>query len=109
MRLAGLTANRDQSSFMGMETTVVRVPDHVLYRFVPEGGAVLLDLERREYFALDDVAARMWEVLADTGVVADIAEALVLEYDVRRSILLDDADRFVRTLVEQNLIHRVDI
>ena len=94
---------------MGMDTTAVRIPDYVLYRSVPEGGGVLLDLERREYFALDDVAARMWEVLSTTGVVSRVVEALVLEYDVDRSSLQNDADRFVRTLVERNLVHLSDI
>jgi len=89
-----------------MDKIAIRIPDHVLYRSIPDGGGVLLDLDRREYFALDDVAARMWEVLADTGAVSSVVESLVLEYDVDRSSLQKDADRFVRTLVKRRLAHR---
>jgi hypothetical protein len=94
---------------MGMDTTAVRSPDHVLYRSVHEWGGVLLDLDRREYFALDDVAARMWEVLSETGTVSGIVERLVLEYDVDRPSLQADADLFVRTLAERDLVQIADI
>ena len=92
-----------------MDMTAVRIPDHVLYRSIPEGGGVLLDLDHREYFALDDVAARMWEALSDTGAVSGVVERLVLEYDIDRSSLQDDADQFVRTLTERNLVQVSDI
>ena len=92
-----------------MDTSAVRIPDHVLYRSVPEGGGVLLDLDRREYFALDDVAVRMWEVLSDAGTVSSVVECLVLEYDIDRSSLQEDADQFVRTLAERNLVQVSDI
>ena len=94
---------------MGMDTIEIRIPDHVLYRTVREGGGVLLDLDRREYFALDDVAARMWEVLSGARTISSVVESLMLEYDVDRTSLQDDADRFVRTLAERNLVHVSDI
>ncbi len=81
----------------------------MLYRSVPEGGGVLLDLERREYFALDDVAARMWEVLSVDGAVAGVVDALALEYEVSRPTLRQDVERFVRTLAERDLVHVYDI
>ena len=104
-----LTQTRGQSSFKGMDTITIRIPDHVLYRTVGEGGGVLLDLDRREYFALDDVAARMWEVLSGARTISSVVESLMLEYDVDRTSLQDDADRFVRTLAERNLVHVSDI
>lgn len=70
---------------------------------------MLLDLQRREYYALDDVAARMWEVLSDTGEVSDIVDSLVQEYDVDRASLQDDTDRFVRILTDRRLVHLSDI
>ena len=70
---------------------------------------MLLDLDRREYFALDDVAARMWEVLSGARTISSVVESLMLEYDVDRTSLQDDADRFVRTLAERNLVHVSDI
>jgi len=69
---------------------------------------VLLDLERREYFALDEVAARMWEELSQTGRTSDVVEALALEYDVERTLLEDDVERFVQTLADSDLVHRTD-
>ena len=67
---------------------------------------MLLDLDRREYFALDDVAARMWEVLSDTGEVLSVVESLALEFDVERSSLQEDVEQFVQTLADRNLVQR---
>ena len=70
---------------------------------------MLLDLDRREYFALDDVAARMWEVLSDTGEVLSVVESLALEFDVERSSLQEDVEQFMRTLADRNLVQRSGI
>ncbi len=70
---------------------------------------MLLDLDRREYFALDDVAARMWEVLSDTGEVLPVVESLALEFDVERSSLQEDVEQFVQTLADRNLVQRSGI
>jgi RNase adaptor protein for sRNA GlmZ degradation len=91
-----------------MSATAARPCDHVLYRSVPGTGGVLLDLERREYFALDEVAAHMWEELSQTGRISDVVEAIALEYDVERAVLEDDVERFVQTLADSNLVHRTD-
>lgn len=69
---------------------------------------MLLDLERREYFALDDVAARMWEVLSDTGEALRVVESLVREFDVDPASLQEDVEQFVETLADRNLVHRSD-
>ena len=92
-----------------MSATEIRPHDHVLYRSVAGGGGVLLDLDRREYFALDDVAARMWEVLSDTGEVLGVVESLALEFDVERSSLQEDVEQFVQTLADRNLVQRSGI
>ena len=92
-----------------MSATRVRISDHVLYRSVPGGGGVLLDLERREYFALDDVAARMWEVLSETGEAARVVGSLALEFDVERESLARDVDEFVQTLTARRLVQLPDV
>jgi RNase adaptor protein for sRNA GlmZ degradation len=89
-----------------MNATEIRTHDHVLYRSIAGGGGMLLDLDRREYFALDDVAARMWEVLSDTGDVLRVVESLALEFDVERSSLQEDVEQFVQTLADRNLVQR---
>lgn len=82
--------------------------DHVLYRAVDGGGGMLLDLERREYLALDDVAARMWEVLSVTRDVASAVESLALEFDVDRATLEGDVRQFARTLADRSLVRLSD-
>ena len=66
---------------------------------------MLLDLEQRAYFALDAVAARMWEILADTAETADVVECLAGEFDVDRSTLEQDVEQFVEALIDRKLVH----
>jgi len=86
----------------------VRMHDHVLYRSVEGGGGVLLDLDRREYLALDDVAARMWEVLSAGGDVAGAIDTLAQEFDVDLATLTADVHQFVRTLADRGLVELSD-
>ena len=92
-----------------MDTITIRIPDHVLFRSIPGGGGVLLDLDQREHFALDEVAARMWEVLSDSGTVSKVVQSLALEYDIDRTSLQQDANRFVQSLAERKLVQISDI
>ena len=66
---------------------------------------MLLDLERREYFALDDIASRMWEELSNTGTALGVVEALAVEYDVDRARLEEDVEQFLQTLADRELVH----
>ena len=47
-----------------------------------EGNVVLLDLDTGLYYGFEGVGARVWSLLQDRRRVAEIRDALVLEYDV---------------------------
>jgi hypothetical protein len=79
-----------------------------LYRPVPGAGGVLLDLDRRQFFALDGVATRMWEELMKTGTVDAALHALLAEYDVEPTVLERDLEEFVGTLLDRDLVRRVE-
>ena len=55
--------------------------DRVLAQRV-EGQAVLLDIQSGEYFSLNDVGGRVWELCDGTRTVAEVADTICSEYDV---------------------------
>jgi hypothetical protein len=74
----------------------MRVPEHVMSRNLGE-DCVMLDLASGTYFGLDEVGARVWQLLAEGKSVSETCEVLAREYDASREQI--DAD--VRLLVDE--------
>ena len=69
-------------------------PD-VVCSTLPEGG-VLLDLDTKQYFALNQTGLAVWQFLEDGGSLAQLRSTL----DASASV---DADAFVHALVDHGL------
>jgi hypothetical protein len=65
---------------------------------------VILDLAKGEYFALDDVGARLWAGLQEGRTLGEIAEEIVAEYDVPLTKAIADLAALGETLVAQGLL-----
>lgn len=84
-------------------STVLRAADSVLKRSAgPE--TVLLDLESEEFFGLDGVGARAFELFEQPQRLDDVIDILLTEYDVERDILAVDLMELVSSLVSRNLL-----
>ena len=59
------------------------VAPEVMFRNLND-EAVLLDLKSGLYFGLNDVGARTWQLILQHGRLADVLDALLLEYDLDR-------------------------
>jgi hypothetical protein len=84
----------------------VRVHPSTLHREL-QGEGVLLQLDSGEYFGLDEVAQRMWELIAEHGDLAVVQQALVQEYDADPETLWADLQRLVGELVDRGLLEVV--
>src|SRR4051812_4757602 len=73
------------------------------------GETVILDLARGSYFGLDTVGARVWRLLEEKHIVADIVAILLEEYDVDEDKLLADLAELFDTMETRGLIHRGEI
>lgn len=69
-----------------------------------EHQAVLLDIESGEYFALNDVGKRVWDLCDGTRTVAQVADAVCAEYDVAPDTAFDDTDALLENLVGAGLV-----
>ena len=54
------------------------------------GETVLLDLESENYFGLDEVGTRIWQLIKETRDLQAIYDTLLAEYDVEEERLLHD-------------------
>lgn len=71
------------------------------------GEAVILDPASGRYFGLNEVAARILELVRQPQAVSQIEETLAAEYDVDRARLREDIQGFLATLASRGLV-RVD-
>ena len=69
-----------------------------------EQQAVLLDIESGEYFALNDVGKRVWDLCDGTQTVAQVADVICAEYDVPADTALDDSVALLENLAGAGLV-----
>ena len=81
----------------------VRVSPNALYREL-QGETVLLQLDSGEYFGLDQVSTRIWQLIVETGDLAAVEAAMLKEFDVEPAVLEKDLARIVDDLVARKLI-----
>lgn len=68
------------------------------------GEAVILDLQSDQYFGLDDVATRMWQLLREHASPEAIIPILLDEYEVDEATLRRDLADLIESLAERGLI-----
>jgi hypothetical protein len=68
------------------------------------GEAILLSLKTATYYGLDQVGARIWELVQQPVKVGDVRDAIVSEYDVEIERCERDVLELVRRLASEGLI-----
>lgn len=86
-----------------LDGSTFRVPEAVhARRFGDE--LILLDLSAGEYFALDELGARIWDELAGGRDVVAIVERLAPEYDVSSERFREDLAALTDELLRRKLL-----
>jgi hypothetical protein len=81
----------------------IRINDDVLWQEL-QGEAVLLNLKTGVYFGLNPIGTRIWELLADRGMVRDVVDAIVGEYDVETPACADDVIALISDMQKHALV-----
>lgn len=69
---------------------------------------ILLQSETGEYFSLDEVGGRIWELADGTRTVEEITRALVDEFDAPLETIDTDARRILGELAREQLLDDAD-
>ena len=85
-----------------MSQTVQVLPD-VLSQEV-SGETVLLDLNNENYFGLNEVGTRIWQLLQEQNNLEIIYDIMLDEYEVDAKQLRKDFDDIINQRVESGLI-----
>ena len=90
---------------MNLKQTITLSPDVISQEV--SGETVLLDLNSENYFGLDEVGTRIWQLLKETGNLQTVFDTMLEEYDVDEKQLKKDLLDHVTQLVEAGLISLV--
>lgn len=81
------------------------------YRAIPEAlvatlsdGAVLLNLQTKRYFSLNETGTRIWELVQQTSEEDAIVETMLREYEVDEAMARTEVRRILDELIEAQLI-----
>lgn len=69
-----------------------------------EDQAVLLDIESGQYFALNEVGKRVWDLCDGTRTVAQVANSICSGYDVMEEVALSDTSALLEALAGVGLV-----
>ncbi|HET7042769.1 MAG TPA: PqqD family protein, partial [Gemmatimonadales bacterium] len=68
------------------------------------GTLVLLDLDGGQYYSLDEVSARVWELCDGEHGVEGIVEAVSAEYDAPVETIYEDVLAFLEEMMDEKLL-----
>lgn len=87
---------------MNLKQTITLSPDVISQEV--SGETVLLDLESENYFGLDEVGTRIWQLIEEKGNLQAIFETLLQEYEVEEERLLEDLESLVAEIEKLGLV-----
>ncbi|HEV2845392.1 MAG TPA: PqqD family protein [Thermoanaerobaculia bacterium] len=68
------------------------------------GTLVLLDLDGGQYYALDEVSARVWDLCDGERGVGAIVSAVGDEFDAPEETIREDVLAFLQEMIDENLL-----
>ena len=69
-----------------------------------DGEVVMLSIQRGEYFGLDKIGSRIWELIENLVSIKEIRSILIEEYDVDEETCLKDLIEFLEDLQNKGLL-----
>jgi len=85
-----------------METIVQRDPDQEFSKIDDE--VVMLSMKNGEYYALNSVASRIWEIIEEQKKLSEVVEILMDEFEVDRETCLEETKECLHDLSEKKLL-----
>lgn len=65
---------------------------------------VLMDVQKGEYYGLDDIASAVWQLLAQPTTAAQIITTLIQRYDGEAEIIRRDTLALLQNMAERDLL-----
>lgn len=87
---------------MNLKQTITLSPDVISQEV--SGETVLLDLGSENYFGLDEVGTRIWQLITETGNLQAVYDTMLEEYEVSEDQLLADLENLITEIEKIGLV-----
>lgn len=84
-----------------------RTNPNVVATTLDDAESVLLDLQSRRYYTLNETGTRIWQLLSEGRHESDIADVLTAEYEVTNEQARNHISSLLADLREDGLIEEV--
>lgn len=101
--LTGPKPNGTANLAMKSDSLSFRIPDGVLCQELDK-ESVLLNLHTEQYYSLDPMGTRVWQLLTNTSSIDDAVKTMLTEYEVDETTLRRDVQDLVQKLVAKGLL-----
>ena len=69
-----------------------------------DGDTVMMSIDRGNYYGIDPIGSRIWELLAKPLAISVLLDTLTQEFDVNRDQCEQDTLRFLNELAAEKLL-----
>jgi len=69
-----------------------------------DGETVMMSIQNGEYYGLDDIGSRIWELIEKPVKVSDLIDTLLEKFDVDRETCERDVLKFLNELNEDKIL-----
>lgn len=87
---------------LSMSTQIARNPE--LLHAAAGDEVMMMNIEGGNYFGLDPIGRRIWELIAEPATIADICARLTSEYDVAPDTCQAEVLTFLTKLADHGII-----
>ena len=92
----------NESKTLQLNQTIVREPD--VYATTIDGDVVVFNVEKGQYYGMQEVGVRIWELIEQPTTIAMLCDTLMDEFSVDRATCEAHVMTFVRDLRDAQLI-----
>ena len=85
----------------------LHIPDHILFTPTTSEYVILLNTRLRQYYELDEIGVRLWNMLNEDRSLREIHQALSDEYEVPPQQLEQDLLELIGEMLKNGLVEIV--
>jgi len=87
-----------------LSPSTLLIQNHTICSREFDGETVMMDENLANYFGLDQIGTRIWQILKEKHSLTELCEKLVNEYDVTLEQCLIDTAPFIEQLIKDNML-----
>jgi len=83
-------------------------PKNVMLREMPDGEAILLNVDTEKYFSLDKIGASVLSALINSNNYDEALNTMKTKYEVDQAELKRDMDELIENLINNGLLEEIN-